>query len=211
VLGALRNFCVSATVRHELLGSCEKRLVSIAARYVHHANMEVKAKALSILRLIVRSCSDKSGALDVVYDAAFLAYVEQTLNAKTCMEHPSVAGELTRFVCYLPVAAKNEQRMRAFCSHARLTQAVCAQLACEHWVMVNEAVLALNVLTTIDYASCAACLRASRDLDTNMQALFGEQRQATMPLEITLNLIRLFKFLYDRSGLLAHEINRQCR
>ena len=203
VLGALRNFCVSATVRTELLASCEKRLVATAMRYVRHSNMDVKAKALSVLRLLVRSCSDKSGgALDDVFsssaDGDFLATLEQVLDTKACVEHPSVAGESSRLVCYLPVAAKSEKRMRLLgTGHVRLVHAVCSQLASEHWVMVNEALLALNVLTVVDYASCVDALRTSV-VDERMRALFGEQRQATMPVEITLNLMRLFKFLYER-------------
>lgn len=116
--------------------------------FLNFENLEVKWKALGILRLLVKSCTEKTG-LAIVFDSKTLGLIEEICGKKE--EHPGVVGESSRLVCYLPIAAKSEKYMKKFCEF-KFIDIVCAQLKSEHLIMLNEALLALNVLTTIDYS-----------------------------------------------------------
>lgn len=84
-----------------------------------------------------------------MFESKSLELVESVAN--NTYEHMGIVGESSRLVCYLPVAAKTEARIKEFCKF-KLIGVVCKQLKTEHLIMLNEALLALNVLITIDYS-----------------------------------------------------------
>lgn len=145
-LGSLRNFCVSPSFRADLL---KQPVIETVLPFVAFENLEVKAKALSIIRLLVKSCTDKTG-LDLIFaDTALGAF--EAVTGGTC-DHPTLVGESTRLICYLPIAARTENNIKKL-SKFKFIEVIVNQLKGEHFIMVNEALLALNVLFTINFGN----------------------------------------------------------
>ena len=111
-------------------------------------NLEVKWKAVSIIRLLVKSCTEKTG-LGLIFNDEVLLKIETIAN--NTQEHPGLAGESSRLCCYLPIAAKSEKNLEKYCKF-KFISVVCNQIASEHFIMLNEALLAINVLITINYS-----------------------------------------------------------
>ena len=132
-----------ASMRNDLL-KCN--LIETVIPFCSHDNLEIKSKSLSIIRLMVKSCTSSNG-LDLIFDS--LEIFETIVNNPG--DHPIVAGESSRLACYLPIAAKSEINIEKFCKY-KFIPVVCNQLSTEHLIMLNEALLALNVLTSINYS-----------------------------------------------------------
>lgn len=130
-------------MRNDLL-KCN--LIETVIPFCSHDNLEIKSKSLSIIRLMVKSCTSSNG-LDLIFDS--LEIFETIVNNPG--DHPIVAGESSRLACYLPIAAKSEINIEKFCKY-KFIPVVCNQLSTEHLIMLNEALLALNVLTSINYS-----------------------------------------------------------
>ena len=67
----------------------------------------------------------------------------------------------------------------------------------EHPIMLNEALLALNVLVTISYRDFKSQLKDS-NLNQNLRELFEKEK---MPIEMKLNSLKLFKFIVEKSKI----------
>jgi hypothetical protein len=145
LLGALRNFCVAVNTRDEIL---KHEVISIVLPFLKSDTLDVKFKALSIIRLLVKSSTDKTG-LDLVFNDKTLGILEDL--SENPSEHAGIMGETSRLICYMPVAAKTEIRIKNFCKF-QLIKMITTQLKSEHLIMLNEALLALNVLVAIDYS-----------------------------------------------------------
>ena len=145
-MGSLRNFCVSPSFRTDLL---KHPVIETVLPFVAYENLEVKAKALSIIRLLVKSCTEKTD-LDLIYSEAALGDLE-AITSGTC-DHPTLVGESTRLICYLPIAARSENNVKKL-SKFKFIEVIVNQLKSDHFIMVNEALLALNVLFTINFGN----------------------------------------------------------
>lgn len=145
LLGALRNFCVLASTRDEIL---KHGIIAHVLPFIEYENLDVKAKVLSIIRLLVKSCTDKTG-LDLIFEDKNLKTLEKIVSDDS-MDHHTVIGESSRLVCYLPIAAKSEKNISKM-AKVKLAAVIVKQLKTEHLIMLNEALLALNVLVTISY------------------------------------------------------------
>lgn len=200
LLGALRNFCIPAALRTELL---EHGPIKVATTFLtSFDNLEIKSKALSIIRLLIKTCTDKTG-LDLVFSDETLSSLEKL--AKNSQDHVIIAGESSRLVCYLPIAAKNEKRIKSLLKY-EFIEVVCAQLKSEHFIMVNEAVLALNVLLTVDYRGCFEQLQKSSIKET-FKTLFQKE---IVPIEIRTNELVLFDLIINRGDFFTtDELNDQ--
>lgn len=145
LLGALRNFCVAVNTRDELL---KHEIISIVIPFFKSDTLDIKFKALTIIRLLVKSCTDKTG-LDLIFDDKTLDILEKLVENPS--QHAGIMGEASRLICYMPIAAKNEMRIKSFCKF-ELIKSITNQLKSDHLIMLNEALLALNVLVAIDYS-----------------------------------------------------------
>lgn len=123
--------------------------MEVALDFLNFENLEVKWKALGIIRLLVKNCTDKTG-LNQIFEDTVLEKISQIANSP--QEHAGVTGESSRLVCYLPIAAKSEKNIAKF-SKFKFIDVICTQLKSEHLIMLNEALLALNVLLTVDYSN----------------------------------------------------------
>jgi hypothetical protein len=130
--------------REDLL---KTNIIEVALKYLDFDNLEVKFKALGIIRLLAKSCNETNG-LQLVFEDSSLESIERL--ALNPQDHPGIAGESSRLACYLPLAAKSEKNILKFCSFS-MTGVISLQLKSEHLIMVNEALLAINVLITIGY------------------------------------------------------------
>lgn len=193
-LGALRNFCVSQATRGDLL---KQPLIETVLPFTNYENLEVKAKAISIIRLLIKSCTVETG-LDLVFADNALSSLEKT--ALETSEHPGLIGESTRLVCYLPIAGKSEKNITKLGQY-KFIEVIAKQLKCEHFIMVNEALLALNVLITINYGVFSDQLKASQFHD-NFKSLLVKE---TMPIEMRLNALKLLKFLVDKNNFFTED------
>ena len=144
LLGAMRNFCVAVKTRDELL---KHDILRIVSTYLKSDTLDIKWKALSILRLIIKSSTEKNG-LDILFEDKTLGILEALVENPS--DHMGIMGETSRLICYMPIAAKNEARIKSFCRF-KLIKMISLQLKSEHLIMLNEALLALNVLVAIDY------------------------------------------------------------
>jgi hypothetical protein len=122
-------------------------IIELALKYLQYDNLEVKFKALGIIRLLVRNCTEQTG-LQLLFEDSALATIESL--AFNPHEHPGIAGESSRLACYLPLAAKSEKNLLKFCAR-NMIPVISLQLKCSHFIMVNEALLAINVMITINY------------------------------------------------------------
>ena len=145
LLGAVRNFCVAVGTRDELL---KHNVIAVVLPFVKSDTLDVKCKALSIIRLLIKACTDKTG-LPLIFEEKTLELLETLANNPS--EHMGVTGETSRLICYMPIAAKTEQRIKEFCRF-KMIGTIANQLKSEYLIMLNEALLALNVLVTIDYS-----------------------------------------------------------
>lgn len=132
-------------MRSELL-KCN--LIETVLPFCDYENLEVKSKSLSIIRLMVKNCTQKTG-LDLIFNAKTLETFEKI--AVKPDDHPIIVGESSRLCCYLPIAAKSEANIEKFCQY-KFIPVICNQLNSEHMIMLNEALLALNFLVTINYS-----------------------------------------------------------
>lgn len=194
-LGALRNFCVSVSHRTDIL---KYDLISIISPFISYENLEVKAKALSIIRLLVKNCTDKTG-LDIIFSDSNLETIEK-IALDVSIEHFTVIGESNRLICYLPIAAKFERNIIKL-SKFQFVGIIVKQFKSEHFIMLNEGLLALNVLITINYGAFRDQLKSS-DFNDNLKALFVKE---AMPIEMRLNALKLFKFLVDKNDYFSNE------
>ncbi len=122
-------------------------MIELALKYLEYDNLEVKFKALGIIRLLIKSCNENNGLQLIFQDSALERIEKLALNPQ---DHPGIAGESSRLACYLPLAAKSETNILKFCSFS-MAGVISLQLKSEHLIMVNEALLAVNVLVTIGY------------------------------------------------------------
>ncbi len=113
-------------------------------------NLEIKFKTLSVLRLLIKSSNDSLGLIFVFQDEN-LKLIENIVDDQRSIDHAGVIGESSRLLCYLPIVAKTEARIRQLCKY-KFINSICKMLNSEHLVMLNEALLALNVLVTISYS-----------------------------------------------------------
>jgi hypothetical protein len=141
----LRNFCVAVNTRDELL---KHEIISIVIPFFKSDTLDIKFKALTIIRLLIKSCTDKTG-LDLIFDDKTLEILEQLIANPS--HHAGIMGEASRLISYMPIAAKNEMRIKSFCKF-ELIKSITNQLKSDHLIMLNEALLALNVLVAIDYS-----------------------------------------------------------
>lgn len=118
------------------------------AEFLNYENLEVLWKALAIIRLLVKQCSEKNG-LDLIFSDETLGKIEKI--AHNPQEHPGVGGESSRLCCFLPIAAKSEKNLEQY-SKFNFIDIICSQMLSNHSIMINEAILALNVLATIAYS-----------------------------------------------------------
>lgn len=124
-------------------------IIEVVVEFLDYENLEVLWKTLAIVRLLVKQCSDKNG-LSLIFSNEILEKIEMV--AKNPQDHPGVAGESSRLCCYLPIAAKSEKNLDQFCRF-NLIPIICKQTVSDHQIMVNEAILALNVLASIAYSN----------------------------------------------------------
>jgi len=146
LIGALRNFCVAKESRDILLNH---QVIELMIKLIQNENLEVKFKALSVIRFLVKNCTEKTG-LDLIFSPETLKMLEEIcLNPR---DHLGIKGESTRIACYLPIAAKSEQRLHEFCKY-NFVDLICHQLKSDYLILVNEALLALNVIIMIGYSN----------------------------------------------------------
>lgn len=158
--------------------------------YCSYENLEVKSKALSIIRIMVRNCAASTG-LDLIFDKKQLEQFEKIANNPE--DHPTLMGESSRLSCYLPIAAKSETNIEKFCQF-KFIPIVCNQLGSEHAIMINEALLALNVLVTINYRASHDQLKQSTLNEYLIKCFLNEK----LPIEMKLNGLKLFKFIFEK-------------
>jgi hypothetical protein len=194
LLGALRNFCVAKSAQEDIL---KHDCIRIVLPYLSNETLDIKCKALSIFRLLIKNCTEKTG-LDLVFDAKTLEILQ--LLAETPSQHMGVNGEASRLICYMPIAAKTEKRVKDFCRF-KLISMITNQLKSEYLIMLNEALLALNVLVTIDYSVSCAQLKSAK----LSEHLKGVIQRKQLPIEMCLNSMRLFKFLLDKNDFFTQD------
>lgn len=153
LLGSVRNFCVCQSAREPLV-SIEPRIVDIAVRFVVDSeNYEILFKSLSILRFLIRTCSVRTG-LEAVFADETLRRFEH-IHA-TVEHHAGVRNELSRLLCLMPLAsasrAENKHLFDRLGQHKTIVDIICNQLSSEHFIMLNEALIAINILVTVDYS-----------------------------------------------------------
>lgn len=160
LLGSLRNFCVCQTAREQVL-SIEPHVVDLAVQFiVNSENYEVLFKALSIVRFLIRSCQIRNG-LEAVFAETTLRRFEELSLSTAAEHHAGVRNELSRLVCLLPLAGASRAESKHLfdrLSKFKIVKIICGQLASEHLVMLNEALIAVNILITIDYSKNKVCL-----------------------------------------------------
>jgi len=188
----LRNFCVSPNTRTDVLAH---DVIATCLPFIDWNNPDVKAKALSIIRLLVKSLTDATG-LKLIFSDKTLESFELIAGDETPEPHKIVAGEISRLICYLPIAAKSERNVSRLAGLKVFTRVVVGQLKSEHPIMLNEALLALNVLVNLSYGEFKEQLRGSQ-LNENLRWVFERD---VLPVEMRLNALKLFKFLLDKSN-----------
>lgn len=153
LLGSLRNFCVCQSARETLLDSTiQPRLLDTVMRFVLDSeNFEVLFKAVSVVRFMVRVCAAHN-EVEPVFAVASLRRIEELCAVQP---HAGVRNECSRLVCLLPLAAagraENKHLFDRLADGLKLVHVMCDQMASEHFIMINEALLALSVLITVDY------------------------------------------------------------
>jgi hypothetical protein len=113
-------------------------------------NLEIKFKTLSVLRLLIKNSNDSLG-LNLVFEDENLKLIESIVDDQRSIDHAGVIGESSRLLSYLPIVAKTEARIKQLCKY-KFINTICKMLKSEYLVMLNEALLALNVLVTISYS-----------------------------------------------------------
>jgi hypothetical protein len=153
LLGALRNFCVAIKTRSYLLES-PLNVIDCAFSFIDAQNLEIRYKSLSIIRLLAKSCTTTSNGLTSLFNEMNLKKLFDIVKSSIILEmHKGVWGETSRLVCYLPIAAKSEANIRKLAQfNDNFIKTICEQLKSDHFIMINEALLALNVLIAIDYS-----------------------------------------------------------
>lgn len=153
LLGSLRNFCVCQSSRDELVESAEL-LPVVSTFLVDSDNYEIIMKCLTVLRFLIRTAA-RRGDIKSVYDEACLSRLDEITSIE---QHVGVKNELSRLVCQLPLAAATKTEFKPLfdrlAGYSKLVELVVNQLASEHLIMINEALLALNVIVTVDYSMC---------------------------------------------------------
>ena len=96
---------------------------------------------------MVKSSTENNG-LDLIFEEKTLEALEKIPSS---YEHAGIIGESSRLICYLPVAAKYEKNYQKF-SKFKFVDVICTQMESAHLIMINEGLIALNVLVTIDYS-----------------------------------------------------------
>lgn len=154
LLGSLRNFCVCQSGRETML-SIEPRVIDIAMRFiVDSENYEILFKSLSIVRFLVRSCTLANGLETIFAETSLRRFEELSTTSLSVEHHAGVRNELSRLVCLLPLAgASRAEHKRLFdrLAQFKIVQIICGQLSSEHFIMLNEALIAVNVLVAVDY------------------------------------------------------------
>ncbi len=178
------------STREEILSH---NVIETVLNFLAYENLEVKFKALGIIRLLIKNCTEKNG-LALIFENEFLERIEKI--AKNPQDHPGVAGESSRLVCYLPLAAKSEKNILKFLNFQMLS-VICDQVNNEHFIMINEALLALNVLITVNYRASRDQLK-SAELSKKLLKLF---EKAKLPIEMGMNSLKMFKILFDKSKI----------
>ncbi|CAF0705142.1 unnamed protein product [Brachionus calyciflorus] len=194
LLSTLKNFCIAASSKEELL---KHDVIEVVLEFLNFENLEVIWKAVSVIRLLVKSCNEKNG-LSLIFTDNVLEKIEKISNNP--QEHAGVAGESSRLCCYLPIAAKSERNIEKYCQF-KFINIVCQQLKSEHLIMLNEASLAVNVLIAINYRACFIQLKEST-LNENLKYLFEKESVLN---EIRINLFKIFKSLFERSDFFTEE------
>jgi hypothetical protein len=122
--------------------------------YLDYENIEVKFKCLGVIRILLKSFNETNG-LNILFEEANLERFVSIANSPN--EHAGIAGESTRLVCYLPIAAKSEKNILKL-SKLNIINAINVNLKSDYLIMLNEALLAINVLVTIAYSKYYALI-----------------------------------------------------
>lgn len=194
-------------MRNDLL---KHNLIETVLPFCNYDNLEVKSKALSIIRLMVKNCNQTNG-LDLIFEKKSFEIIERI--ATNPGDHPIIVGESSRLVCYLPIAAKSEINIEKICQH-KFIPIICNQLSSEHLIMLNEALLALNVIVTISYSNLQLFYFIFYNFITNFNILgaaFEQLKESSLnenlkkclskekiPLEMILNALKLFEFIFEK-------------
>lgn len=101
--------------------------------------------------MLIKNCNDNLG-LNNVFEDENLKLIEGIVDDQRTIDHAGVIGESSRLLCYLPIVAKTEARIKQLCKY-KFINSICKLLKNEHLIMLNEALLALNVLVTISYSN----------------------------------------------------------
>lgn len=139
---------------------------------------------------MVKNCNSQNG-LELIFDLKSLELFEKIANNP--QDHPTLTGESSRLSCYLPIAAKSEVNIEKFCKF-KFIPIICNQLGSEHPIMLNEALLALNVLVTINYRASHEQLKHSSLNENLTKCLLNEK----LPFEMKLNALKLFKLIFEK-------------
>lgn len=149
LLGSLRNFCVCQAARN-ILADDDLTIPVVCKFLLDSDNYEILFKCACIIRFLVRTASAKaSRRIEPILDEACLKRIDDL----SCVEtHVGVANEISRLVCQLPLATASNRKLFDRLASFNFAKIVCKQLASEHLIMINEALLAVNALATIDYS-----------------------------------------------------------
>jgi len=196
LLGSLRNMCIAAGARVRLV---DAGALAVAATCVAWPNLEVNFKSLAVVRLLVRSVKGEAQMAPVCDERVLEAVCGF---ARRC-EHVGVRNEAVRLVAYLALAAAKFPPLGLFAKLARLgaVDVLVELVASEHVLMVNEALLALNVFANFAFGECGARLGEMRVLDALMRLL--ERRD--LPVEMQLNVFKLVTCLVEQEGFVGGE------
>ncbi len=143
---------------------------------------------------MVKSCTEKTG-LDLIFSDKILESLELIAGEEASDAHKIVVGEVSRLISYLPISAKSEQNVTKLAGRKIFSSVIVDQLKSEYPIMLNEALLALNVLVNLSYGEFKEQLKCSK-LNENLRLVFGKD---VLPIEMRLNALKLFKFLLDKS------------
>ena len=87
-LGALRNFCVSPNSRSDVL---KHDVIATIIPFIDYENLDVKAKALIIVRLLVKTCTENNG-LELIFADKTLESIEK-ISLDETTQHHTVIGK----------------------------------------------------------------------------------------------------------------------
>ncbi len=139
-------------------------------------------------------------------------------------DHAGVKGELSRLICYLLFLSIKYPKLNLIENLTKLNafDIIIDQLKSEHSIMVNEALLSLNICVNFSYRNyfnilnflnpslslslyldiCSDKLKESK-LNELFEDLF---KRENLPVEVNLNYLKLFTCLLQKGILLSFSI-----